>query len=191
MCSIFDFLGGQVAGESTYREVRKSLTVQIGRSHELTTGSQMRLWPCKTARGKYNPGDLEPPILAGIFDREGVFMATNPVPVSELVLGTDRTPTEIIVYCTGKINSNTTQSLKATVKPLFSVSKTVVLDLTHVSYMDSSGLGAIVGLYVSAKAANSALKLINLNERLKDLFSIARLGQFLAEGRDPKDLTPP
>jgi anti-sigma B factor antagonist len=118
-------------------------------------------------------------------------MATNPVPVSELVLGTDRTPTEIIVYCTGKINSNTTQALKTTVKPLFSASKTVVLDLTNVSYMDSSGLGGIVGLYVSAKAANSELKLINLNERLKELFSIARLGQFLAEGRDPKDLTPP
>jgi anti-sigma B factor antagonist len=118
-------------------------------------------------------------------------MATNPVPVSELTLGTDRTPTEIIVYCTGKINSNTTQSLKTTVKPLFSASKTVVLDLTNVSYMDSSGLGAIVGLYVSAKAADSQLKLIHLNERLKELFSIARLGQFLAEGRDPKDLTPP
>jgi anti-sigma B factor antagonist len=152
---------------------------------------RMWLWPCKTDYGQYNPGDLEPPTLAGAFAREGVVMATNPVPVSELVLGTDRTPTEIIVYCTGKINSNTTQALKATVKPLFSVSKTVVLDLTHVSYMDSSGLGAIVGLYVSAKAADSQLKLINLNERLKELFSIARLGQFLAEGRDPGDPTPP
>jgi anti-sigma B factor antagonist len=152
---------------------------------------EMQIWPCKTAHGQYNPGDLEPPILAGAFAREGVVMATNPVPVSELTLGTDRTPTEIIVYCTGKINSNTTESLKATVKPLFSASKTVVLDLTNVSYMDSSGLGAIVGLYVSAKAADSQLKIIHLNERVKELFSIARLGQFLAEGRDPKDLTPP
>jgi anti-sigma B factor antagonist len=118
-------------------------------------------------------------------------MATNPVPVSELGLSTDNTPTAIVVHCTGKITSNTIQSLKATVKPMFSESKTVVLDLTNVSYMDSSGLGGIVGLYVSAKAANSELKLINLNERLKELFSIARLGQFLAEGRDPKDLTPP
>jgi anti-sigma B factor antagonist len=151
----------------------------------------MRLWPCKTDYGQYNPGDLELPTLAGAFAREGVVMATNPVPASELGLSTDRTPTEITVYCTGKINSNTTQSLKATVKPLFSVSKTVVLDLTNVSYMDSSGLGAIAGLYVSAKAADSQLKLINLNERLKELFSIARLGEFLAEGRDPEDLTPP
>jgi anti-sigma B factor antagonist len=115
-------------------------------------------------------------------------MATNPVPVSELGLTTDRTATEIIVQCTGKIASNTIQSLKATVKPLFSESKTVVLDLTNVSYLDSSGLGAIVGLYVSAKTAKSQLKLINLNKHLKELFSITRLGQFMAEGRDPNDL---
>src|SRR5208337_1041567 len=89
-------------------------------------------------------------------------MPTNPVPVSELGMTTDRTPTEIIVRCTGKITSNTIQSLKATVKSLFSESKSIVLDLTHVSYLDSSGLGAIVGLYVSAKTANSQLKLINL-----------------------------
>jgi anti-sigma B factor antagonist len=118
-------------------------------------------------------------------------MATNPVPVSELGLTTDRTPTEIIVHCTGKIKSETAPSLKTAVKPLFSESRNVVLDLTNVSYMDSSGLGAIIGLYVSAKAAKSRLKLINLNERLKELFSITRLGQVMAEGRDPEDITLP
>jgi anti-sigma B factor antagonist len=115
-------------------------------------------------------------------------MAMNPVPISELNQIIDRTPTEIIVHCNGRMTSDTTQSLKTTVKPLFSESKTVVLDLTNVSYLDSSGLGAIVGLYVSAKTANSQLKLINLNQHLKELFSITRLGQFLAEGRDPNDL---
>jgi hypothetical protein len=43
-------------------------------------------------------------------------------------------------------------------------------------------------LYVSAKTAKSQLKLINLNKHLKELFSITRLGQFMAEGRDPNDL---
>jgi anti-sigma B factor antagonist len=115
-------------------------------------------------------------------------MATNSVPISELSLATDRTPTGTIVRCSGRITSETSHSLKTTVKSLLSDSKTVVLDLTNVSYMDSSGLGAIVGLYVSAKAANSQLKLINLNQRLKELFSITRLGQVLAEGRDPEEL---
>jgi anti-sigma B factor antagonist len=115
-------------------------------------------------------------------------MATNPVPISELNLTTDRTPNGTTVRCAGRITSDTSQSLKTTVKSLLSDRKTVVLDLTNVSYMDSSGLGAIVGLYVSAKVANCQLKLINLNQRLKELFSITRLGQVLVEGRDPEEL---
>ena len=71
-------------------------------------------------------------------------MATNPVPASDLNLTIDSTATEIIVRCTGRITSNTIQSLKATIKPLFLESNTVTLDLTNVSYLDSSGLGAIV-----------------------------------------------
>jgi anti-anti-sigma factor len=106
-------------------------------------------------------------------------------------MATDATPTEIVVHCTGKLTSDTIQQLKATVKPLLSESKTVVLDLTNVTYTDSSGLGAIVGLYISAKAARGRLKLINLNQHLKEIFSITRLGQAMAQGRDPEDLLPP
>ena len=118
-------------------------------------------------------------------------MATNPAPISKLVLTIERAPTGITVFCAGKITSDTAQSLKATVKPLFSESKTVVLDLTSANFMDSSGLGAIVGLYISAKAVKSQLKLINLNKHLKEIFSITRFGQVMAEGRDPDDLVFP
>jgi anti-sigma B factor antagonist len=118
-------------------------------------------------------------------------MATNPSPVSSLDMAADRTPSKIVVHCTGKITSDTTQQLRATVKPLLTESKTVVLDLTNVSYMDSSGLGAVVSLYISAKAAKSELKLVNLTERLKEIFSITRVGQVMAQGRDPDDLILP
>ena len=114
-------------------------------------------------------------------------MATNPVPTSKLELIVDKAPYQSTVHCTGRITSDTTELLKTTAKPLFSASNKVVLDLTDVSYLDSSGLGAIVGLYVSAKAAHSQLKLVNLNQRLKDLFSITRLGEVLSEGRDPAE----
>ena len=115
-------------------------------------------------------------------------MAASSVPLPKLDLATDKTQTETIVHCTGRITSDTAQSLKTTVKPLLSESKTVVLELKNVSYMDSSGLGTIVGLYVSAKNAHCELKLTNLNKLLKDLFSITRLGELMAQGRDPHDL---
>jgi len=106
-------------------------------------------------------------------------MARNPFPVTQLDIAIDRTPTEIVVHCTGKINSDTIQQLKAAVKPVLPESPTVLLDLTNVTYLDSSGLGAIVGLYFSAKALKGRLT-INLNERLKESFSITRLGQLMA-----------
>jgi anti-sigma B factor antagonist len=114
-------------------------------------------------------------------------MAANSIPLPKLDLATDKTPTETIVHCTGRVTSDTAQLLKTTVKPLLSESKTIVLDLKNVSYMDSSGLGTIVGLYVSAKNAHCELKLTNLNKLLKDLFSITRLGEVMAQGRDPHD----
>lgn len=113
--------------------------------------------------------------------RVGESMEANPVPAN-LSLTINRQVTDAIVRCTGRMTSDTIQSLKAAVKPLFSESKRVVLDLTDVNYVDSSGLGAITGLYVSAKFANCHLKLIYSNESLKKLFSITRLDQLLAEG---------
>jgi len=118
-------------------------------------------------------------------------MAASSLPKPELGLSIESTPTETMVHCTGRIVSDTAQSLKTTVKPFLSKDHTVVLDLTDVSYMDSSGLGTMVGLYVSAKTASCELKLINLNQRLKELFSITRLGEVMARGREPIDLILP
>lgn len=114
-------------------------------------------------------------------------MAANSVPIQKLELTIEKTATATIAHCSGRITSDTAQLLKTTVKPLFAESKTVLLDMTNVSYMDSSGLGTIVGLYVSAKTANCQLQLINLNKLLKDLFSITRLGEVMAQGRDLHD----
>ena len=92
-----------------------------------------------------------------------------------------RQVTHDIVLCKGRITSDTVHSLKTTVKPLFFESKTVVLDLTEVSYVDSSGLGAIVGLYISAIKSKCRLKIIYSNDRLKQLFRLTKLDQLLTQ----------
>ncbi len=99
----------------------------------------------------------------------------NLAPNPELNLETVRTSEELTVRCTGRITSASSALLQTTVRPLLSETKLVVLDLTNVTYMDSSGLGAIVGLYVSAKRQKCELKLINLSQRLQELFRITKL----------------
>lgn len=91
------------------------------------------------------------------------------------------TPTKAAVHWTGRITSHTAQSLGMTVKTLFSHRDTVELDLTNVSSIDASGLGAIVSLCASAKAAHCRLKLINLNRRLKESLSLPRLNEVLVD----------
>jgi anti-anti-sigma factor len=41
--------------------------------------------------------------------------------------------------------------------------------------MDSMGLGPIVGLYVSAKSSGCTLILINLSQRVRELFRITNV----------------
>jgi anti-sigma B factor antagonist len=110
-------------------------------------------------------------------------MTANPAETLSLAI-IGATADEEVVQCHGRIVAETTPSLRSAVKPLLTRGKTVILDLTDVTYMDSSGLGAVASLYVSAKAAHCRLRVINLNARLKELFRITRLGDVFAEGRD-------
>ena len=41
--------------------------------------------------------------------------------------------------------------------------------------MDSSGLGAVVGVYVTAKKAGCDLQLINLSKRVRELLGLTNL----------------
>ncbi len=54
-------------------------------------------------------------------------MATNPrFTVPALSLEVENTPNNQIVHCTGKITSNTAESLKNVVKPLIAANVTIV-----------------------------------------------------------------
>jgi anti-sigma B factor antagonist len=117
-------------------------------------------------------------------------MAANPIPIPELNLETVKTPEETIVRCTGRITSATTALLQTTVRGLIPESKCIVLDLTDVSYMDSSGLGAIIGVYLSAKRQHCGLKLIKMNQRLQELFRITKLASVFEGHGDFLGYTP-
>ncbi len=100
-------------------------------------------------------------------------------PAVELHLKIEETSAATIVRCTGRITSNTTRLLNETVRPLFANCHKIIFDLTGVTYLDSSGLGTFVALYLSATKAGCKLQLVNLHQQVKELFSITKLGAFL------------
>jgi anti-sigma B factor antagonist len=109
-------------------------------------------------------------------------MPASPSPnTPELTLSVEKPEGETIVHCAGKITLRSTDLFVNTVRPLISGSSRVVLDLTHVEYLDSSGLGAVVRLWMTAKKADVALKVVNLSPRLKDLFTLTNISSIFEE----------
>jgi len=53
--------------------------------------------------------------------------------------------------------------------------KRIVLDLSKVKWMNSSGLGVIMGCFTSLKNADGELKICGASEKVKSLFMITKL----------------
>jgi len=53
--------------------------------------------------------------------------------------------------------------------------KKVLLNLGDVTYIDSSGIGELVSGFTTVTNSGGALKLLNLNKRVKDLLQITKL----------------
>ncbi len=93
-----------------------------------------------------------------------------------LATSTRRLGGVIVVDCSGKIVlGEESTALRTLVKDLLTKSRQIVLELGEVAYIDSAGLGALVGLYTSAQNAGGDIKLAKLSPRLRDLLQITRL----------------
>ncbi|MGB8581672.1 MAG: STAS domain-containing protein [Candidatus Sulfotelmatobacter sp.] len=110
-------------------------------------------------------------------------MAVSPLPIPELSLETSITPEETVIRCAGRITSTTSGTLQAAVRGHIADGKRIALDLTDVNYMDSSGLGALVSIYVSAKRQHCQLRLVNVGPRLQQLFRLTKLASVF-DGHD-------
>lgn len=53
--------------------------------------------------------------------------------------------------------------------------KNIVLNMRDVSYVDSAGLGELVGAYTTATNQGGAVKLLHLQGKMKDLMQITKL----------------
>lgn len=81
-----------------------------------------------------------------------------------------------IVDCSGRIVfGEEAAALREYVKELIQKSPRIVLNLNDVTYIDSGGLGMLVGLYTSAHTATGDVKLANLTQRVNQLLQVTKL----------------
>jgi anti-sigma B factor antagonist len=82
-----------------------------------------------------------------------------------------------IIDLSGRITlGESTGTLRETVrKALDEGARNLVLNMGNVSYVDSAGLGELVGSYTSVNHAGGRLKLLNLQAKMKDLMQVTKL----------------
>jgi len=97
------------------------------------------------------------------------------VPTSSLKLDVQTTEDATVVRLSGKLTRDDAATFNERVKGLIPQARRLVLDLSDVAYMDSSGLGGVVSVYVTAKKAGCELKLINLSKRVRELLGLTNL----------------
>jgi anti-sigma B factor antagonist len=81
----------------------------------------------------------------------------------------------LVAECHGKLTFENTLVLKEAVREKIPGHKRIVIDLRDVSQVDSSGLGTVVGLYVSARTRGCRLEIVNASQQIRELFSMTNL----------------
>lgn len=85
------------------------------------------------------------------------------------------------VRCHGRLVSDTSSNIKEAVQPLIPLGGRIVIDLGDVNYLDSSGLGTLVGLKASAiKQGLCILEFENMTPRVLELLRLTSLTQIFS-----------
>ena len=92
-----------------------------------------------------------------------------------LTLVVERIGDDAEVRCSGRLVAGVNDRLHLEVSQLIPTSKRILLDLTDLTHMDSSGLGTLVRLYVSAKSAGCTLLLYNIGKPIRHLLGVTHL----------------
>ncbi len=110
-------------------------------------------------------------------------MATKPFAAPGLKLELEEKAYETIIHCSGKINSENSEAFQKEIRNLVPDSRghvdaitcRIILDLSNVSYVDSAGLGALLGAWTAAQRKGCDLEIANLNPRVGKLVEITKL----------------
>ena len=96
-------------------------------------------------------------------------------PLDRLKLNSYKEEDVLVVECAGRLTLENAALLKTEVKGMIPSHKRIILDLGQLVFMDSSGLGTIVGLYVSARNAGCRIELVNMSKPVRELLGMSQL----------------
>lgn len=81
----------------------------------------------------------------------------------------------LITRLCGELDMNTVPDFKKKLKNLMEKRsvKNIIIDLNKINFIDSTGIGAILGRYRAIKKKNGKLILVGANRRVKKIFKLS------------------
>jgi anti-sigma B factor antagonist len=96
--------------------------------------------------------------------------------MSMIVSAEQVTKSVVVLTLTGRLDAASQLEVKTAFKEqVRKGGSTLLVDLSATSFIDSSGLAALVSGYKLAREAGGTLKLAGMNEQVRSVFSITRL----------------
>jgi anti-sigma B factor antagonist len=81
-----------------------------------------------------------------------------------------------VVSCHGRVMfGEEATALRDNLKQVLALNPKIVLNLSDVSYIDSGGLGILVGVYSTSRTGGADIKLCGLGQRLRDVLQVTKL----------------
>ena len=85
-------------------------------------------------------------------------------------------PGQRILRLDGALVMPTVFQFQSTVRA--DTSRSLIIDFTNVPYVDSAGIGALVGAYVTRQHGGRSLSLVGVSERIHNALKVTRVEQF-------------
>ncbi|MCX7749229.1 MAG: anti-sigma F factor antagonist [Clostridia bacterium] len=85
--------------------------------------------------------------------------------------------TILIVNINGELDHHSAEYLREKIDAqiIKSTTKNILFDFSNVSFMDSSGIGVIMGRYKNIQRFNGKVAMVNLNAQIKRIFEMSGL----------------
>ena len=81
-----------------------------------------------------------------------------------------------VIKLTGNLNATTSQDFRQNITNILETgAKIVLVDFKDVTFMDSSGLGALVLAFKTLRAADSKLVICSISEQVRILFELTNM----------------
>ncbi|WP_442940450.1 STAS domain-containing protein [Nostoc sp.] len=81
-----------------------------------------------------------------------------------------------VIKLKGNLNATTSQEFRQNITEILEIgAKIVLVDFKDVTFMDSSGLGALVLAFKTLRAADTKLVLCSINEQVRILFELTNM----------------